>query len=92
LEGQFDIIFQNPPFGAQDRGADLPFIEAALRCAKVTYSIHNGSTSEFLTKKIAQLGGKVEYRFKDRLTIPHMFDFHMKERQDIEVVVLKMTK
>lgn len=90
IEEKFDVIFQNPPFGAQNVGADVPFIEAAIRCSKIAYSIHNGNTRDFLNKKIVKLGAKVEYQFKDKITIPHTFEFHMKEKQDIEVMVLKL--
>ena len=85
-----DLIFQNPPFGSQSPGADVPFIEAAIRCSHVIYSIHNGNTEDFLIKKITELGVNVTYRFKDRITIPHTFQFHSKEKQDIEVIVLKI--
>lgn len=90
LKKRFDVVFQNPPFGAQSPGADVPFIEAAVRCSHVAYSIHNGNTEDFLVKKITELGAIVTYRFKDRITIPHTFEFHSKEKQDIGVIVLKI--
>ena len=90
IEERFDVVFQNPPFGAQSPGADVPFIEAAIRCSKIVYSIHNSNTEDFLNKKITQLGATVTYRFKDRIAIPHTFEFHTKEKQDIEVIILKI--
>jgi putative methylase len=90
IEDRFDVVFQNPPFGAQNPGADVPFIEASIRCSKIVYSIHNGNTEDFLIKKITEMGAMVTYKFKDRITIPHTFEFHSKEKQDIEVIVLKI--
>jgi len=40
VQGSFDTVLQNPPFGVQKRGADRKFIVKALELAKVTYSLH----------------------------------------------------
>ncbi|NWF87426.1 methyltransferase [Candidatus Bathyarchaeota archaeon] len=40
VQGKFDTVLQNPPFGVQKRGADRKFIEKALKLGKVVYSLH----------------------------------------------------
>jgi putative methylase len=41
VEGKFDTVLQNPPFGVQKRGADRRFIEKALQTGSAVYSLHN---------------------------------------------------
>ncbi|MDY7081143.1 MAG: METTL5 family protein, partial [Halobacteria archaeon] len=41
-------VVMNPPFGAQSRGADRPFLETAERFGRVVYSIHNEGSLDFV--------------------------------------------
>jgi len=41
IEGQFDTVLQNPPFGVQKRAADRRFLEKALEVGGAIYSLHN---------------------------------------------------
>jgi putative methylase len=40
VQGDFDTVLQNPPFGVQRREADRRFLDKALRMANVVYSLH----------------------------------------------------
>jgi len=40
INGNFDTVLQNPPFGVQRRRADRKFLERALETGRVVYSIH----------------------------------------------------
>ncbi len=40
VEGDFDIVLQNPPYGVQRAGADRKFLEKALEVGKTVYSLH----------------------------------------------------
>jgi len=40
VNGNFDNILQNPPFGVQKRKADRKFLEKALETGQVIYSLH----------------------------------------------------
>jgi putative methylase len=40
IRGDFDTVLQNPPFGVQKRGADRVFLERALECGNIVYSLH----------------------------------------------------
>jgi putative methylase len=46
--GEFDTVLQNPPFGVQKRRADRVFLEKALECGKVVYSLHVHSEKDAL--------------------------------------------
>lgn len=40
VQGNFDLVLQNPPFGVQKRKADRKFIKKALEAGKIIYSLH----------------------------------------------------
>jgi putative methylase len=41
IEGKFDTVLQNPPFGVQTREADRAFLVKALEAGNAVYSLHN---------------------------------------------------
>jgi putative methylase len=41
VNGCFDTVLQNPPFGVQARNADRAFLVKALASGKMIYSLHN---------------------------------------------------
>ena len=46
-------FLMNPPFGAQVKGSDRPFLRKALEVSSVVYSIHNAGSLEFIKKFIS---------------------------------------
>jgi putative methylase len=44
IQGRFDTVVQNPPFGVQRRAADRKFLEKALELGCAIYSFHNHPT------------------------------------------------
>ncbi|MFQ6076704.1 MAG: METTL5 family protein [Candidatus Bathyarchaeia archaeon] len=92
--GKSDVVLMNPPFGAWKRGADVHFLDKALEIAAVTYSLHKRSESsrEFLTHRIAQLGGRVDRVYEMTILIPRMFDFHRHERYYVKADLYRTVK
>jgi len=90
LEMDADTVVMNPPFGAQRRAADRPFLEAAVRIAPVVYSLHNASTVPFLEKMVASMGRRITFQKSYKFAIPHMFAFHDKRKKDISVALLRI--
>ena len=88
MDVQVDTVIQNPPFGAQKRRADRPFIEKAMTIGKVIYSLHMAETEDFLQNMIESSGGVIAFQKSYKFEIPHMFAFHRKKKKDIEVVLL----
>ncbi|MCW3995647.1 MAG: METTL5 family protein [Candidatus Bathyarchaeota archaeon] len=41
MNGCFDTVLQNPPFGVQRRGADRAFVMKAIEVGEAVYSLHN---------------------------------------------------
>jgi len=88
-----DTVFQNPPFGSQrkaDSGQDLKFLKKAVQLdPEVIYSFHMASTEEFLIKYYEDNSLDITHIFRYKFPIPRIYDFHSKERQDVDVIVLR---
>jgi putative methylase len=53
INGRFDAVLQNPPFGVQKRAADRKFLEKALEISRTVYSLHkHPHTDRQLIKKL----------------------------------------
>ena len=88
-----DTLFQNPPFGSQrraDKGQDLKFVKKAVEInAQVLYSFHMASTEEFLMKFYADNNLEITHIFRYKFPIPKIYDFHNKEKQIVDVIVIR---
>jgi putative methylase len=89
---ELDTVVMNPPFGAQKRHADRPFLEKAFECARTVYSFHMAATEQFVEREASAAGFTVTHKNKYEIGIKHLFDFHRKERAQIEVILLRMTR
>ena len=91
-----DTVFQNPPFGSQrsaDSGQDLKFVKKAIDLDfDVLYSFHMASTEEFLINYYHNHGLEITHIFRYRFPIPKIYDFHTKEKQDVDVIVIRAFK
>ena len=83
-----DTVVMNPPFGAQRRNADRPFLEAAVRIAPRVYSLHNARTLPFLERMVPAMGAGIFFQKGYKFEIPHMFEFHDRKKKEIEVALL----
>ena len=91
-EGAFDLVLQNPPFGAQTRHADRAFVEKAIQVAPATYSLHNDVTTEFVLELADSFGASSEVVKRYKFEIPYAFEFHRKTREVVSVVLLKFQR
>jgi putative methylase len=85
IEGKYDTVIMNPPYGTRSPHLDVRFLERAFELAPVSYSIHKSSTREFLKRVIARKGRKVDAVRSMSLDIPHLFSFHRKKWEKVEV-------
>lgn len=90
---EIDTIFQNPPFGSQKRAeksVDLKFVNKSHDCLPNTiYSFHMASTEDFLINYYENLSFKITHIFRYDFPIPKIYDFHSKESQNVNVIVLR---
>jgi len=82
-----DTVVMNPPFGAQNRGADRPFLRAAERVAETAYTVHNKGSLGFVESFV---GGEVTDGFEAQVVLPHRFDFHDEDEKEITVEVYRI--
>lgn len=87
-----DTVVQNPPFGAQKRHADIPFLMTGTRVADVVYSLHLQETEGFVQKRAEALGNTVETLKRYIFVIPHTYEFHTKEKVSFDVTLFRFRK
>jgi putative methylase len=87
MQGTFDTVLQNPPFGVQKRRADRKFIKKSLELGRRIYSLHKAGESnrEFIKRFIEKHGGKVTGIFPMKMDIPRLFEFHTKRKRSVQV-------
>ncbi len=88
--GKAHTVVMNPPFGAQVKGSDRPFLRKALEVSGVVYSIHNIGSMEFI-KKFISPSVITEHKLID-FPIKRTFRFHTKEMQVIKVEIYRIEK
>lgn len=88
--GLFDTVVMNPPFGAQKRHADRPFIDTALLVAPAVYGIFNAGSRDFISSYLQGRAEIVEV-VGGTLSMKRSFSFHTRDLRDtpVEIVVLK---
>ena len=88
-----NTIFQNPPFGSQkraDKGQDLNFVKKAMEFSPdVLYSFHMASTEEFLMDFYENNNLNITHLFRYEFPIPKIYEFHNKEKQIVDVIVIR---
>jgi len=85
-------VVMNPPFGAQDgnRNADRAFLETASEVARVSYSVHNAGSREFVEAFAADEGGEVTHAFAAEFRIEAQFDHHTEDARDVDTEVYRI--
>jgi putative methylase len=90
FEETCDTTIQNPPFGAQKKHADVPFITKALAISPVVYSLHLTKTEDFVTKEADLLGARITHSKKYKFSIPHTYEFHEKKEKEFDVTLFRL--
>ncbi|MBA3045716.1 MAG: METTL5 family protein [Candidatus Thermoplasmatota archaeon] len=90
--GNFDTCIMNPPFGSQNRHADIPFLEKAMELAGTVYTMHNSGTVDFLRGLIGKSGRIPEIKRNYKFEIRHTFNFHRKEKAYFDVTLLRIVR
>ncbi len=87
IQGSFDTILQNPPFGVQRRRADRKFIKRSLELGRRIYSLHKAGEANrgFIKRFIEKHGGKVMSIFTLKVQIPRLFEFHTRKTHAVQV-------
>ncbi|MGM0770313.1 MAG: METTL5 family protein [Halobacteriota archaeon] len=90
VRGHAHTVVMNPPFGAQVKGSDRPFLKTALKVGDIMYSIHNSGSMEFV-KKFIEPAIITEW-YNTGFPIKRTFKFHKKDVERIEVEIYRIIK
>jgi len=83
-----DTAVMNPPFGCQTRNADRPFLGKAMELCDTVYSMHMGTTSDFIDEYVTSSGREVCFRRGYKFNIPHTFSFHSKAEHNVDIIMV----
>lgn len=85
-------VVANPPFGAHEesRHADRAFLETAVSIARVSYTIHNEGSREFVESFAADNGGTVTHAFAAAFELPKQFAHHEAQSETLEAEVFRI--
>ena len=86
----FDTVVMNPPFGAQSRHADRPFLDAAMATGGVVYTFLNAKAEDFVRHRLEAAGGRIMERMEYAFSIPHLFPFHREDARNFEVLLFRV--
>lgn len=98
LNGKFDTVVTNPPFGTKNQGIDVTFLRvASMISSHSIYSLHKKTTRNFLKTKSAQLGLDMEVVTELRYNIPKVDNrnknlYKTAPEKDIFVDFIRFTK
>ena len=90
VEGRADAVVMNPPFGAQAKGNDRPFLLSALKTSDVIYSIHNCGSHNFISKFIGD--ARITDWYTTAFPIKRTFKFHKKEVEMVKVEIYRIVR
>src|SRR6266516_7447320 len=85
LDGTYDTVIMNPPYGTRTIHADTRFLDKAFQLAPITYSIHKASTRTFLARYVHKSNRRIAEARTMSLKIPHLYTFHTRRWKSIEV-------
>jgi len=85
LDGTYDTVIMNPPYGTRTVHADTRFLDKAFQLAPTTYSIHKASARSFLARYVHKSNRRIAEARTMSLKIPHLYTFHTRRWKSIEV-------
>jgi putative methylase len=88
VSGKADCVLMNPPFGAQQRGADRPFLKKAIEIAQVVYSIHNAGSYDFVKKFISP--SHITHCLSIKWKLGRTYWFHRKNKVERRVELYRI--
>ncbi len=90
VEGRYDTVVMNPPYGTRTSHADTKFLKKSFDLAPIVYSIHKASTRKFLSDFVKRSNKEVLEVREMTLQIPHLFSFHRQKWRDVNVDIYRI--
>ena len=79
IDGKYDTVIMNPPFGSQRPGADRTFLKKALEIGTNIWSIHMAETKNFVKDFVEKNNGKIVSAYEFDFPIKNTMTFHTKD-------------
>ncbi len=92
IQGDFDLVIQNPPFGTKIKHHDKVFLEKAFQLSDLVYSMHKTSTDVFLQAITKDFNYEITHKWDYKFLLPNKYEHHKKEKEYIFVSVYRMLK
>ncbi|MHC1575933.1 MAG: METTL5 family protein [Methanosarcinaceae archaeon] len=88
IQGHAHTVVMNPPFGAQSKGNDRPFLLKALEVSDKIYSIHNKGSHNFIENFICP--AIITEWYTTGFPIKRTFKFHKKDVEQINIEIYRI--
>jgi len=88
FQGAYDTVVMNPPFGAQKRHSDRPFLLKATKIGEVVYLLHSAIVDDFVRRFLEP--NRVTDTIKIKLPLAHSFKFHKQEVRYIDAILYRI--
>ncbi len=88
FQGTYDTVVMNPPFGAQKRHSDRPFLLTATRVGTVVYLLHSAIVDDFVRRFFEP--NRITDAVKVRFPLAHSFKFHKQEVRYIDATLYRV--
>jgi len=83
---------QNPPFGVHRRGADVEFLAAALRLARVVYSVHKAEAVDYVLERCREAGAEVRLLFREVIRLPPTMPHHRRREHVVNAAAIRVSR
>jgi putative methylase len=85
-----ETVVMNPPFGAQTRHADRPFLDTATAAGHIVYTFLNAAAEAFVRRRIEDAGGRIDQRYEYAFPVPRVFPFHRERVREVPVLLYRV--
>lgn len=92
IEGSYDLVVMNPPFGTKQKGTDTTFLEKAFSLSNHVLTFHKTNTSKYIEKITEKNDFKVIFRKDYKFPLKNTMQTHKRKIQRINVTGWILTK
>jgi predicted RNA methylase len=85
IDGSFDLVIMNPPFGTKNKKVDSIFLEKAFQLSDKVLSIHKTSTKDYIKKLFNEHNFELIDVFDFKYPMKKLFEHHDKPVKLIEI-------
>jgi len=92
FDKRIDVVIENPPFGVKVRHADKVFLEKAMDCAPVIWSLHKSESKKFISALSDDKGFEVSKEIQFDFPLKSTMEFHKRSIHRINVSAFRLCR